>query len=33
MVDTLVTGISTVCVPPLREPQLDQPMLARLGLA
>jgi hypothetical protein len=33
MVDTLVTGISTLCVPPLREPQLDQPMLARLGLA
>ena len=30
--DSQVTGISTLCIPPLREPAIDPAMLARLGL-
>jgi Tetrapyrrole (Corrin/Porphyrin) Methylases len=33
MTDSQVTGISTLCIPPLREPRLDRSMLTRLGLA
>jgi hypothetical protein len=33
ILESQVTGISTLCVPPLREMQIDQVMLARLGLA
>jgi precorrin-2 methylase len=31
--DSEVTGIQTLCVPPLREPPIDPAMLTRLGLA
>ncbi|MGA2723415.1 MAG: SAM-dependent methyltransferase [Bryobacteraceae bacterium] len=31
--DSQITGISTLCIPPLQEPPIDQAMLARLGLA
>jgi hypothetical protein len=30
--DSQVTGISTLCIPPLRDTQIDQEMFARLGL-
>jgi hypothetical protein len=33
MTHSQVTGISMLCIPPLREPQLDPAMLTRLGLA
>lgn len=33
MTHSQVTGISTLCIPPLREPRLDRSMLTRLGLA